>query len=266
MEFMANDIDTVLQQIKQDNNDVIMQLDKAFHSFGNNRTLFDSLFVRNYGLNGNQLPTQKLTSKFNNETPGWYLPSSRVVLHDSVNEKLDYYLMLSEGEMKELKAFIKSLSAKEVDLKYQAEIKKKAKRPCNCPEDNLFQELEPGKTDNSATVATAPQYAGTRKIRKYLYHQYMQTIKYCKLCKERAGMIKQLTLAQAQLRITGCPTSTPMLNDIQIKNIKKKKIVPDKELDSLITYFKGKQKDLNRAESFESNGQLYYWLDKKYLP
>ena len=263
LEYMANDIDTILQQIRQDNNGIIDQLARAFHTFGNNRTLFDSLYVRNYGLDSNRVPTKTLMSKFNNETPGWYLPSNALVLNDSVNDRLGYYLLLSENEMKEMKEFVKSLSALEVDLKYQAQEKKKKRKTCNCPEDNLFLELEAGGAEND----TVPlQYAGTQKIRKHLYKQYLQTIRYCKFCKEKAGKLKAMTLAQAQLRITGCPSSTEVLNRIRLKDLKKKKKLPDRELDELIQYFKKKLEEMEKAEPFESNGEIYYWLDKNDLP
>ncbi|MDR1348407.1 MAG: hypothetical protein LBJ63_08305 [Prevotellaceae bacterium] len=263
LEYMINDIDTIVQQIKADNREIIRRMSKAFYSFGNNRTLFDSLYVRNFDLTGMTVPTKLLLSKFNNITPAWYLPSKTVILNDSVNDRLNYYLLLSENEMQELKDFIKSLSAVEVDLKYQAETKKAKKKACNCPEDDLFAEQESTKV---ATGNMPPEYASTDKVRKHLYRQYIKTIKYCKPCKEKTGKLKLLTLAQAQFRITGCPVSTEMLNRIMLKDIKNEKILPDRALDDLVNYFKEKLPDLEKAEQFESGGEIYYWLDRKYLP
>ena len=75
-----------------------------------------------------------------------------------------------------------------------------------------------------------------------------------------------MTLAQAQYRITGSPTSNELLNAIRIKDLKNKKIVTDKMLEELIIYYKKMKKELDKAEQFESNGQLYYWVDRKLLP
>jgi hypothetical protein len=262
MEFLANDIDSIFQQIKSDNNSIIRYASKAFNSFGNNRTLFDSLYVRNNHLSV-QMPTKKLISAFQKETPGWYLPSKIVVLADSVNRKVDYRLMLSELEMNELKEFVKSLSSIEVDLKYQAEAKKANKKACDCPEDNLFLELESQTATNDSVLQ---EYANTAKVRKNLYNQYLKTIKYCKLCKEKAKKIKLLTFAQAQQQITGAPTNNEQLNTISLRDIKDKNKVTDKMLDELVNYFKSKTEELEKSEQFESNGEVYYWVDRKLLP
>lgn len=263
MRYLANNIDTVFQQIKSDNNSLIRYASKAFNAFGNKRTLFDSLYVRNNRLEEDRIPPKKLVLSFREETPGWYLPSQTVILEDSLNRRVDYRLLLSEYEIKELKEFVKSLSAVEVDLKYQAEAKKAKKKVCNCPTDDLFLELSSGTAPDDSL---SQEYAGTGKVRKNLYNQYFKTIKYCKLCKEKGKNLKSLTVAEAQRRITGAPTNHALLNTIRLKDIKKKKKVPDPLLDELINYFKGKTGDLDKAESFESNGETYYWVDRKLLP
>jgi hypothetical protein len=176
---------------------------------------------------------------------------------------VDYRLMLSELEMKELKEFVKSLSAIEVDLKYQAKAKKSKKKACNCPTDDLFLELDSGTAANDSVPQ---EYANTGKVRKNLYNQYLKTIKYCKLCQEKGKKLKSLTFAEVQRRITGAPTGNEQLNAIRLKEIKNKKKVTDRELDDLVNYFKSKTGELEKAEQFESNGEVYYWVDRKLLP
>lgn len=280
MEVLTNNVDTIIQQIKQDNKDIIQYMSRAFRSVGNNRTRFDSLFVQNYGVDTLRIPQKKLVSNFINENPAWYIPSKIIVLNDSINRLQDYRLMLSELEMKELKEFIAALSEKEVDYVYQQIEKEEQKRkPCNCPEDDLFAELERENAEKSLmldsiqvketlyTKEFSPgAYANTKKIRKHLRETYLQPIKYCKLCKEKGGNLKSMTLAEAQYRITGCPTANDQLNSIRIKDLKSKKRVSDKTLDELISYYKKKKKELDRAEQFESNGEIYYWVDRKLLP
>ncbi len=99
-------------------------MSKAFRSVGNNRTKFDSLFVRNFGIDTTRIPKKDLIKNFVEEPPGWYVPSKIVVLNDSVNKSLDYRLMLSEQEMKELKEFVSALSEQEVDYIYQVQQKR----------------------------------------------------------------------------------------------------------------------------------------------
>lgn len=279
MEILSNNIDTIVQEIKQDNNSVVEYMDKAFRSVGNNRTKFDSLFVQNYGIDTTRMPAKKLIASFSNANPGWYMPSRIVVLDDSINSHADYRLMLSEGEMKELKEFVAALSEKEVDYIYQVKEREEQKRkPCNCPEDDLFAELEKensmalendtiiGREDFYTKVVSPGAYANTNNARKHLSKIHLKPIKYCKLCKEKNGSLKKMTLAQAQYRITGSPTSNELLNTIRIKDIKNKNIVTDKMLEELIIYYKKMKKELDKAEQFESNGQIYYWVDRKLLP
>lgn len=279
MEVLSNNIDTIIQEIKKDNSSIVQYMDKAFRSVGNNRTKFDSLFVQNFGIDTTRIPSKRLITSFNNENPGWYIPSRIVVLNDTVNNHVDYRLMLSEGEMKELKEFVVSLSEKEVDYIYQVRQKEEQKRkPCNCPEDDLFSELEKENIQslkNDTIIAREEfyikivppgAYANTNNVRRHLSKLFLKPIKYCKLCREKTSSLKKMTLAEAQFRITGSPTSNKLLNSIRIKDIKNKKKVPDKMLEELIIYYKTMKKELDRAEQFESNGQIYYWVDRKLLP
>lgn len=279
MEILTNNVDTIIQQIKQDNNSITQYMSKAFRSVGNNRTRFDSLFVQNFGIDTLRIPQKKLIGSFVQETPGWYMPSKIIVLNNSVNKVQDYRLMLSDAGMKELKEFVAALSEKEVDFIYQQKQKEDQKRkPCNCPEDDLFRELEKEKAEVLANdtitgketfytkIAAPGEYADTKKVRNHLTKTLLNPIKYCKLCKEKGGELKKLTLAEAQYRITGCPTSNDVLNTIRIKDLKDKKVVPDEMLDSLVTYYKKMKKELDKAEQFESNGEIYYWVDRKLLP
>lgn len=265
METLSNNVDTVIQQIKSDNENIIDCMTKAFHTTGNNRTKFDSIFIKNQGLDSTRTPARKLATAFIRENPGWYLPSKVVLLHDSINRSVDYHLMLSELEVNELKEFITSLSAVELEFLYQEEGKNITKKRCDCPEDDLF--VQPNTEMTAVENDSLPrEYADTRKARRYLYNRFMKTMKQCKVCKERGSKLKSMTLAEAQQRITGCPTSTEMLKKIRLKDIKKKKKVPDKMLDELINYYKNKVKNLDKAEQFESNGEPYYWIDRKLLP
>lgn len=276
MEILSSNIDTILQQIKQDNSTLIRYMSKTFRSVGNNRTKYDNLFLQNYGMDTTRIPQKKFIASFSEETPGWYAPSEIVLLNDSVDKTMDYRLMLSEKEMKELKEFVAELSKYEVDYIDIAKAKKKAKKrkPCNCPEDDLFAELENGGEpiagNDSLTyvekLTVKSGYANTKKIRMHLIKLHLTPIKYCKLCKEKGSRLKSMTLAEAQYRITGCPVSNGILNTVRIKDLKDKKKVPDSMLEELVAYYKKMKKELDKAEQFESNGETYYWIERKLLP
>mgnify|MGYP000323275690 CR=1 FL=1 len=54
----------------------------------------------------------------------------------------------------------------------------------------------------------------------------------------------------------------------RVKDLRKKKMITDAELDMLIEYFKEKKKLLDEAagKPFQSNGQTYYWISRDLLP
>jgi hypothetical protein len=264
MEILAENLDTILSQIKQDSRDVIRQMEQSFNVSGKNHTCFDSLFVRNFELK-TALPSKKLLASFNNEAPGWYLPSGTFIIDDWTNDTVDFHLMLSEQEMNELKEFIKSLSALEVDLKYRSGKKEgKQKQVCNCPEDELF--TRPENKRETWNPFIPPEYENTRKVRKNIYRQYTQSIQYCKLCREKNSQLQSMNLSEAQRRITGSPSSNRGLASFLLSDIKDREKLPDEMLDRLINYFKEKAGELEKAEAFQSNGETYYWVKRELLP
>ena len=232
------------------------------------------LYKNNLNEIFNSLQTNKSHQQYiSGCNPGWYAPSEIVLLNDSVDKTMDYRLMFSEKEMKE---FVAELSKYEVDYIDIAKAKKKLKKrkPCNCPEDDLFAELENGGEtiagNDSLTyvekLTIKSGYANTKKIRMHLIKLHLTPIKYCKLCKEKSSRLKSMTLAEAQYRITGCPVSNGILNTVRIKDLKDKKKVPDSMLEELVAYYKKMKKELDKAEQFESNSETYYWVERKQLP
>lgn len=298
LEVLTNNVDTILQQIRADNNSILQYMTSAFAVTGNNRTRFDSLFTIRYGLKADRMPQKTFVSGFKNDLPGWPLPSQAILLlDDSTRRTIDYKLLLSEKEMQEVKEFVESLSKYEVEYIDMAKAKqKKTKKTCNCPDDDIFEEvkqleawvyasatrgdsLKVGVPDS--LTETNPlnkkkikkqdkdekgQYASTKKIRRFLYKLYMKDMQSCKLCKQKTVQLKDLTLAQAQTRITRCPTYSSELTHYTVNDLKKKNKLTDAELKELILYFKKMKEKLEEAEKFESNGQSYFWVDNELLP
>lgn len=265
MNVLTTSIDTLLRQIRADNEDIVRYMSKAFMESGDNRTKFDSLYLASYGADKAKRPQKKMTGSFKGSTPGWYFPSDMLYLHDSTDVGVEYKVLLSEQEMEETKAFIESLSAIEADYKYQVRAKKKkSKKPCNCPDDDLF--FPENDSDHRPNDSIAPQYAGTKKARRHIYRSHIETIRRNKLCREKKKQLKRMTLAELQQRITGLPSSNPALNSITAKALRKKRQVTNEALDELIGYYKDMLSGLEKAEKIASGGETYFWVGRQHLP
>jgi hypothetical protein len=246
--------------------EVITSLSRAFYTTGNNRTKFDSLYIRGNNLDVSRIPSGEFISSFFQETPGWYLPSNIVVIGETENSEVDYFLLLSEFELIKTGEFIRSLSAMELEYRVEGPDGRRSRRNrilCDCPEDDLFLQLaiEAQKNDT-----VPPEYINARKVRRYIFRQYMNAMQPCSPCNERKRTLRQFTLAEAHRRIIGAPTTNPLLNSIRVGDIRKRKIVSVETLAELIDYLEEKADELNKAEQFTSNGQTYFWLDRRYLP
>ena len=264
LEILTNSTDTIISEIKWDNNNLVSSLYRAFATVGNHLFKFDSLLVDyNRWDDSRRMLNKEIPKLFQKQLPVWYLTSEKVTVPDSTQHDLDYYLLLSNEELIKLMQFINNLSANELDYKYQGKSTPKTRMPCNCPDDEN-QVMPPIKTDALGN----PEYMNTRTIRKKLQDVYLNELKGIKLC--NCGAFKKLTLADAQRIITGCPTSNLFLNTETIDILKNKKYISDKKLDELITYFKQKKEQLDKylkdPDKFVSNGQVYYWISKKLLP
>lgn len=260
LDILTNSIDSLIAEVKWDNENLTNSLHKAFNTVGNHRYKYDTLFLDYYKpVKGFD---RKLPSYFS-EIPAWYMPAKEASIPDSESADIKYYLLLSQDELEELSYFVAYLSANELDYKYKGK-KKKEKNFCNCPDD---EEIE---TDADQYINEKPEYMSTKKARNEMRDVYLDELRICKVCKIKTKHLKKYTLAEAQRRITGCPTYHPLLEEYTIDDIKKRKKIKDEELDVLITYIKDKkealEKYLHNPDKFQSGGQTYYWIDQKLLP
>ena len=265
LEIFKNSMDTLITEVKWDNNNLISSLYKAFATVGNHLFKFDSLLVDyNNWDDSKRLLNKEIPKLFLKQLPVWYLPSEKVNVPDSIQRFLDYRLLLSNEELAKLMQFMNNLCANEVDYKYQGKGNKaKVKPKCNCPDDDDYVP-PPIVTDSVGN----PKYMGTSSIRRKLQSAYINDLRSYKRC--RSGILKRATLADAQRVITGCPTTLPFLKAVTIKILNKKELIPDKTLDELITYFKKKRDGLDKylrdPDKFVSNGETYYWINENLLP
>lgn len=262
-------IDSLVMEVKADNDTVVNSLYKAFYEVGNNRHIYDSLWVNYNGRDASWVLNQKFPQEFTQDLPAFYMPSIPVSV-DSIDSNLKYHLLLSEAELEDLVSFWDLLIRYEPDYKYKGR-KRKQQKLCNCPDDERSAQA-PDPDEIMTDKDGYPVYLNTRKIRRHLYKSFVKELKAIhKLCKIKGCRLKYYSLAQAEKEIMGNPVKTEMMNTYKIRDIKRKKNMTDYELDMLVLYLKDKREkldDLRTSEkiAFQSNGETYYWIDRGMLP
>lgn len=267
-ELFADAVDTLLSQIRADNRLLSESIDRAFATVGNDRDRFDSLFVSAFGLPQGTMPGKEFKKIFAAGPPAWYRPSERISIPDSL---VHYQLLLSETELEQLKGQLEALCVLEVDVKNSGKPRKgSTKNLCRYLRENAQlsdRELAAGHADTDTPADTV--YVSTKKIRRHLSEFYMHGLNECRVCRVNRKEMKRLTLARAHRRIFGVPSNNPLLEDITIKKLKKKKNLSDHQLDLLVQYFKKVKEEMTAkaAEKQISMGSRnYYYIDAKLLP
>lgn len=269
LEGLASSVDSMLVQVKYDNTLLVNSLYQAFDEVGHFRHRMDSTFADYHHIYNKDV--QPILSVIGQVPAEWNLPVQPIVLADSISADLGYHLLLTEDEFKNLRKFADKLASYDVDYKYEAKEKAKRKKIkiCDCPEGFMIVDETPEGTlvADSAEIK-APEYASTFTVRMQLIAQYMAHRNDGKYCKVKRKALMRMPISEVQRRFTSCPTDNPYLKTYRIKDLKDKKMISDELLDYLLQYFKEKKKELDKAagQSFQSNGQTYYWVDRKMLP
>lgn len=269
LEELASSVDSMLVQVKYDNTLLVNSLYQAFEEVGHFRHKMDSTFADYHRIYYKNI--QPFLSVVSNVPAEWNLPAQPIVLPDSISTDLGYHLLLTEDEFKSLRKFMDKLASYDVDYKYEAKEKAKRKKIkiCDCPEGFMFVDDTPeGMSPSDSLETKAPEYASTRKVRIQLMAQYLAYANSKKYCKLKHKVLKRMPISEVQRRLTSCPTDNPFLKTYRIKDLKDRNMISDELLDYLLQYFKEKKKELDKAagKSFQSNGQTYYWVDRKMLP
>jgi len=268
-DILTQSLDTIFSEIKQDNESVIENLYRAFDEYGDRFYLHAPSWLA-YNLQDSLWPINRESlRKMSGKPPAWYMQSSTVSVGYEDND-LDYHLLLSESEMKEIRGFLEDITRYEPDFKYKG--KRKKVKLCNCPDDNLTME-EIRSNELVYDKFGNPSYLNTRKIRNHVYTSYLSRIKSSyKMKTIRPCKYKYYTLAEAGLEIAGNPTKDAILQKFKIRDLKRKKNMNNVELDTLILYYKQKRTALdnymhqNNKHSFVSNGETFYWINRDLLP
>lgn len=263
---LVSGVDTLLSQVQNDNTEVIRHLREAFNAAGNYRSRYDSTLVSYYNLPAALAFNREFADRFTHEQPLWYLPTGTITVPDSLQHRLNHYLLLNESEFAALRSFMKELSSFQMDYKYRKENSSRGKKKCNCPDDEwIFQELS-----GQDTVQVRPQYIRSRRFRKRLVCFYLHEANRNKVCKIPRRRLKKQSIARLHERILTLPTGNSVLNDFALKDLKKKKVIDNETLDRLLIYFKSlsdnMENNFHLIPRFTNNRQTYYWIDGKMLP
>lgn len=268
LEGLTNAIDSMLLQVKFDNTLLSNSLAKAFEEVGTHRYKLDSTLV-NYNHIAD-LGVQPVMSTLTTTEPGWKLPVQPVVLPNSISPSIRYFLLANEEEFKRLRNFIETPAKLTVDYKYEATKKKRQTKVkiCDCPDDELLLATEEATVDIKTDSLGVPEYASTWKVRRQLVHHFLfgrNTGKYCKIGRRT---FLRMPIAEVQRRFTSCPVDNPFFEVYRLKDLKKKKMISDAEIDRLLEYFKQKKQQIDEVagNTFQSNGQNYYWISRELLP
>ncbi len=267
-DMLTQSIDTVILEIKQDNDGVIESLHRAFNEFGDKHFRYSPTWTSYNRRDSTWAVNREMLRRMPGKIPAWFLPSMTLTF-DNTETSLDYNLLLSESELKEINGFLEDITRYEPDYKYKG--KRKNVKRCNCPDDYLTEDVQPDELlyDKNGD----PIYLNTRKIRNHLYVSYMSRLKSSyKIRTIWPCKLRYYTLAQAGMDIIGHPAKDELVNLYKVRDFKRKKYMKNMELDLLVLYFKHKRTALenfmhkNDRYSFESNGETYYWIKRELLP
>jgi hypothetical protein len=268
-DLLTQGIDTLVTEIRQDNESVIAHLYRAFDEFGDRYYRFTDSWTSYNRKDSLWHLNRDLLRRMPGDLPAWFMPSTTVLL-DSTDVDLDYHLLVSESELKEIRGFLEELTRYEPDYKYKGK-RTKIKR-CNCPDDNLRVE-DMAQNERVNDKNGDPSYLSTRNIRRHLYTSFLSRLKASyKISTTKRCKLKYHSLARAEFEIAGNPSGEDIVNRYTIRDIKRKKTMKDVELDSLILYFKQKREALDNylyrqtKSVFVSNGETYYWISRDILP
>lgn len=268
LEGLTNAVDSMLLQVKFDNTLLSNSLAKAFEEIGTHRYKLDSTLV-NYN-HISCLGAKPVMSALTTTEPGWKLPAQPIVLPDSISSALGYYLLASEEEFKRLRKFIEGPVQLTVDYKYETTGKKRQAKVkiCDCPDDDFLLFTEESAIAVKTDSLGVPEYASTRKVRRQLVRHFLSSRNDGKYCKIGRRTCLRMPIAEVQRRFTSCPVDNPFFEVYRLKDLKKRKMISDVEIDRLIEYFKQKKQKLDEAagSAFQSNGQNYYWISRELLP
>ncbi|GAF05240.1 type VI secretion system protein TssR domain-containing protein [Saccharicrinis fermentans] len=265
-------IDSFIQQIKADHQNLVKSINKAFITVGNSKDKYDASFLTHFNLTQNHKIGPNFKKSFQKTYPLWYQNYIDTMAQDSI---INYQLLLSEKELENIRTIVDNIAELNVDtrIKIVGKTKKtKTKKACDCP-DEFFTNETPVYEDPENPPIT--KYLSTRKSRKTLKNLLLSEIYTCNYCKTKTKPKKQ-SLAKVSELIFQAPTKSKILINTDIKSLTKRKflsfkhVLSDEEFETLLEHYKMKKsildREINDKVSFTSAGENYYWVNADWLP
>jgi hypothetical protein len=181
-------------------------------------------------------------------------------------------LLLTEAEFEALEAFFEDLSSLQLDMKGEVSssdnrtrrVRRVRRDLRGVPSDTQLNLVYSHSYD---TIPEAREYARTNSVRRQIRKRYLQELRGI-VVEERK---RRLTLAQAHEYITTFPMISPQLNRIRIRDLRRKNILTDADLDALIRLFQECKAMLDEkteplAELNHPNGERYFLVRGSAFP
>lgn len=267
---LAAAVDSLTRAVVADNTTVSESLKKAFLNLGDHLDRFDSVFASRFNLDPLGKPGQGLKQAIPKTEPEWVSITPRQQTPIDTVMLKGVSLLLTEGELTDLKDFMKRLASKQVDIKNQGRSQGAGTRKVRRVVRDLKGVPSDAQLDDApSNIAqdSIKKYMPTGKIRRSLMKVYLSELKNCNTYTNN----RKLTLARAQQYITTCPTLNPTLTGMRVKDLRRRRVLSDAQLDELVRYYKGRKEQIEKSakpanELNTPTGEKYYLLPAKSMP
>ena len=171
-----------------------------------------------------------------------------------------YMLFVTDSELDRVRQFLRDLLSVRVDTKSTGSSDKKEKLR-SCPDMIIKNRVD--------VPIGQRKYKKTKKARKSMYKTYLRWAKYEKVYPQKKSKLKKMTLSKNQQEAISMFSFDPIMSSKKLSDLKRRKAIPDEQLDRLQEYLFAKQKALedaiNNDNKYEFNGQTYYTIDSSLL-
>lgn len=107
-------IDSFIQQIKADHQNLVKSINKAFITVGNSKDKYDASFLTHFNLTQNHKIGPNFKKSFQKTYPLWYQNYIDTMAQDSI---INYQLLLSEKELENIRTIVDNIAELNVDTR-----------------------------------------------------------------------------------------------------------------------------------------------------
>lgn len=271
-DLLVSSVDTLLKQIKDNSRMLTGSFERAFRTAGNSKDRYDASLASYWNISPQRKIDTAYRTVFAGSYPLWIKDSDTLTAAYTQSTCGKFFLLAGEEETAEIKEFVEGLSKQEVDTKDENKVKQRKRTVKSVRKEMRRRGLYSWPSEvviPTPDTLSSIGYASTRKVRKHLYRHYRKIAGRGPIPLS-GKKLKTTSLADIQAHITRLPSVTPALENIQLKDIKKKKILKDTELDDLVRYFKTCKtrfgSALSPANTLQAGTMKYYRIPMNTLP